>query len=589
MRNLIQRRPNEALPELAPAMTSKEAQKRWREKNKQPRMSRAEQFRLEWEEQARIKAEFEKEKAANRARLLREKKKEKEQRILDEKRKKGLPLVDVRPSQSTISWFVRPGPPAKRKHDETREPDEDQQPQRPHPTQRDHQQEDHANVQPVPSPRPSPRLVAAVTADLYPMDPPPSTQPAPLASAQCFDDFDDLEDLLPSASQMDRELHEEYNMRRPQLATTEAPLPTPRVYRPPVPLFGDSNGVKSNEFTPEVPMSLAALPAPVPADEVDDRIKTAIDYFSSQDWDLSSQEVRDLEGTIQPHMAVQLSPQKAQQSSYRPEPSLPKASPTAHAPVSAKRDAPQSSEPPRFFGSSGEGVELLMGLWESRKLAQLEEQRRQEAEKRRLAEEQLQREQLQGELEEIANDLLGPLSQCSIHHDDTEEAMHADSGRLQSELRTEDLAVANPAPAAPGAESDDGGSESKKLGDTNLPLLDHVAAAPQDESDYGGSEFKGLGEATISLLDPVAPSQAESDYGDAGFKELGEEALTLLEEAAMASVTTAALPAVIVTPAADSGVARNDLCQNSNAVVDLNASFGLGDGSWLSDDDELDL
>jgi hypothetical protein len=38
---------------------------------------------------------------------LRENNKAKEQQILKEKRQKGLPLVDVRPSQDTISRFVR--------------------------------------------------------------------------------------------------------------------------------------------------------------------------------------------------------------------------------------------------------------------------------------------------------------------------------------------------------------------------------------------------------------------------------------------------------------------------------------------------
>lgn len=95
-------------------MTSKQAQKAYRERTRQPRLSKAEQRRLEREEQEKIRRELEKEKQeadkqrqAARARTLRERKKVREQEIMQEKKKKGLPLVDVRPSQDTIARFVR--------------------------------------------------------------------------------------------------------------------------------------------------------------------------------------------------------------------------------------------------------------------------------------------------------------------------------------------------------------------------------------------------------------------------------------------------------------------------------------------------
>jgi hypothetical protein len=94
-------------PESKPPMTSKQAQKLYRQANRQPRISKAEQRRLEREEQERIRKELEKEKQAAKARALRERKKAKEQQALEEKKRKGLPLVDVRPSQDTISRFVR--------------------------------------------------------------------------------------------------------------------------------------------------------------------------------------------------------------------------------------------------------------------------------------------------------------------------------------------------------------------------------------------------------------------------------------------------------------------------------------------------
>ncbi|KAL7788398.1 hypothetical protein V8C37DRAFT_388438 [Trichoderma ceciliae] len=88
-------------------MTSKQVRKAYRAANSVPRVSRAELLRQERAEQERIRKEFEKEKAAAKAKALREKKRAKEQAEREEKKKKGLPTVTVRPSQDTIAWFVR--------------------------------------------------------------------------------------------------------------------------------------------------------------------------------------------------------------------------------------------------------------------------------------------------------------------------------------------------------------------------------------------------------------------------------------------------------------------------------------------------
>lgn len=93
-------------PPLRP-MTSRQVQKAYKSANKGPKLTRAEIWKQEKAEQERIRKEFEREKAAAKAKVLREKKKEKELAEKAEKRKKGLPLVNVRPSQETISWFVR--------------------------------------------------------------------------------------------------------------------------------------------------------------------------------------------------------------------------------------------------------------------------------------------------------------------------------------------------------------------------------------------------------------------------------------------------------------------------------------------------
>ncbi|KAK4039467.1 hypothetical protein C8A01DRAFT_16530 [Parachaetomium inaequale] len=107
MQGLMSRNASNALQSDKPPMTSKQAQKLYRESTRGPRLSRAEQRRLEREEQDRIRRELDKEKAANRARALREKKKDKERLAIEEKRRKGLPLVSARPSQDTIARFVR--------------------------------------------------------------------------------------------------------------------------------------------------------------------------------------------------------------------------------------------------------------------------------------------------------------------------------------------------------------------------------------------------------------------------------------------------------------------------------------------------
>ncbi|KAM0253705.1 hypothetical protein ACHAP5_000282 [Fusarium lateritium] len=93
-------------PPLRP-MTSKQVRKEYKAANKGPKLTRAEAWKQEKAEQERIRKEFEREKAAAKAKVVRDKKKEKELAEKEAKRKKRLPLVNVRPSQETISWFVR--------------------------------------------------------------------------------------------------------------------------------------------------------------------------------------------------------------------------------------------------------------------------------------------------------------------------------------------------------------------------------------------------------------------------------------------------------------------------------------------------
>ncbi|RYP68459.1 hypothetical protein DL769_005511 [Monosporascus sp. CRB-8-3] len=90
-----------------PPMTTKQAKKAYKEKNKGPKLSKAERRRQELFEQDRIRREFEKEKNQARARTARERRREKEEKERAEKKKKGLPLVEVHPSQDTLSRFLR--------------------------------------------------------------------------------------------------------------------------------------------------------------------------------------------------------------------------------------------------------------------------------------------------------------------------------------------------------------------------------------------------------------------------------------------------------------------------------------------------
>ncbi|KAL2126621.1 hypothetical protein VTI74DRAFT_524 [Chaetomium olivicolor] len=107
MQGLMSRAAAGAGVESKPPMTSKQAKKLYQQATRVPRLSKSEQRRLEREEQERIRREFEKEKQANKARILREKKKAKEQAAIEAKKKRGLPLVAPRPSQDTIARFVR--------------------------------------------------------------------------------------------------------------------------------------------------------------------------------------------------------------------------------------------------------------------------------------------------------------------------------------------------------------------------------------------------------------------------------------------------------------------------------------------------
>ncbi|KAF5515349.1 hypothetical protein CGCS363_v001983 [Colletotrichum siamense] len=104
-----------------PPMTSKQAQKLYKQANKVPRRSKAEQRKWEKERQEEIKKELERERAAVKAKQARDRKKAKEEEARENRRRQGQPLVDCRPSQDTIARFVR-GNGTSRKRDSSGEP-----------------------------------------------------------------------------------------------------------------------------------------------------------------------------------------------------------------------------------------------------------------------------------------------------------------------------------------------------------------------------------------------------------------------------------------------------------------------------------
>ena len=110
-----------------PPMTSKAAKKAYREATKLPKVSKAEQRRIEAAEIARQKKEYEKEKATAKSKAAREKKLKKEADERAKRKELGLPEPSrfVRPSQPTIKTFVKSGAGRKRSWEEVDRREED--------------------------------------------------------------------------------------------------------------------------------------------------------------------------------------------------------------------------------------------------------------------------------------------------------------------------------------------------------------------------------------------------------------------------------------------------------------------------------
>ncbi|RKU47030.1 hypothetical protein DL546_008515 [Coniochaeta pulveracea] len=122
MQGLIDRSSTRGADEVRslPPMTSKQAKKLAQKKNKElnKKMSKEEERRLKLEALNDAIKKEEQARREKKAAMVREKKLEKERKRLEERKSKGLPLIDVRPSQDTITKFLR-GNGTDRKRDST--------------------------------------------------------------------------------------------------------------------------------------------------------------------------------------------------------------------------------------------------------------------------------------------------------------------------------------------------------------------------------------------------------------------------------------------------------------------------------------
>ncbi|KAK3374672.1 hypothetical protein B0H63DRAFT_255249 [Podospora didyma] len=508
----------EPIRESKPPMTSKQAKKLYLEATRQPRVSREEARRIEREEQERIRNEFEKEKAANKARILREKKKAKEDKAKEEKRKKGLPLFQVHPSQDTITRFVRgngvskkrsaPEAEIPRPQDNTTNSDKENEPlavanmdeELPNKRRQRASQDDNEPLLPkkrqrisqfsqendknepvapeievrlpeLPAPRPvspsskaprflasapvfrsSPRLAASTGKVQAPRFIPsrfqtPATPkaPSPLGKVQARSSSVALvTSAPPSNTQMFLMSHiDEF----PTPSQTLRELQECGPVRPPVPAFG-TKPVPAIETSGQQrkpgKIVTATLPRLAEMREIE---KDVLPFFSTQDLILSSQDLRELEGTTETPckakanvgnggkpFASECGIRKSQPRVFRrnrleissgakesrinaPAQKRNGASQVLAAspclPLAAQQEQPVSTpvaaspaksspakSPQRFFGPSGVGIQILMAMLESEKTHAAEEEKRKQE---RLEQERLEKEVLEKQQQDDKN------------------------------------------------------------------------------------------------------------------------------------------------------------------------------------------
>ncbi|KAH7144302.1 hypothetical protein B0J13DRAFT_41967 [Dactylonectria estremocensis] len=395
-------------------MTSKQVQKAYKAANRAPRQSRAELARQEKAEQERIRKEFEKEKAANKARAAREKKKGKELAEREEKRKRGLPTVSVRPSQDTISWFVRGNGTAKKRDcegrglgaGETSEPvtpcpargsklvniaeeeEEEEDPAEEDPAEeagdQAEEEEGHQAAEEEENPAEDEEAQKEAKVEVEVVAEAPEQDLVDLD-----DDFEDdlalemLQDVEASVKKASaRNPEPNHQQDSPARRTTAPPIPSHQI---PTTRYEQDLGLQRPK--PQRPASPPAeptrhspspSPSPSPPRQAPPMSTQAIlfnfdDYFPSP-----SQQARELEEEIaEEHESSAPEPVQARKEPPQPPPPLPEPEPSLPSP---RGDSP-SPPPRRFFTSSGSHELMSLALHRSRRTAALEQIQQRERER----------------------------------------------------------------------------------------------------------------------------------------------------------------------------------------------------------------
>ncbi|KAH7140901.1 hypothetical protein EDB81DRAFT_843919 [Dactylonectria macrodidyma] len=364
-------------------MTSKQVQKAYKAANRAPRLSRAELMRQEKAEQERIRKEFEKEKAAAKARAAREKKKGKELAEREEKRKKGLPTVSVRPSQDTISWFVRGNGTAKKRDCEGRglsaEPlvniaEEEEEEENQTEDERNHAEEEGNQ--------------AVKEEEEDPTEDEEAQNEAKVEVEADFEDdlalelLEDVEASVKKAFTMNPEPNHQHDS--PALPRTTTPVIPP--HQIPMTRYEQDLGLQRPariepprpESPPAEPTrhSPSPSPSPSPPRQAPPMSTQAIlfnfdDYFPSP-----SQQARELEEEIAEEHAPS-APEPAQARQEPPQPPPPEPEPSLPSP----RVNSPSPPPRRFFTSSGSHELMSLALHRSRRTAAIEQLQQRERER----------------------------------------------------------------------------------------------------------------------------------------------------------------------------------------------------------------
>lgn len=433
-------------PSPARPMTSKQVRKAYKASTKTPTMTRADRYKWERAEQERIRKEFEKEKAAAKARAARERKKDKEMAALEEKKRNGMPLVVVRPSQDTIARFVRGNGSGKKRTGDGEAPTPKkpavEMPDIAEGTEEEDIPEDgkcgdfdmlleeddlYVDIlEELDSLVEGPAVPAAKT----PGDA-PNTDDTPLASDEAdieSNEAQEAPDKIPEESQERNEAPDKSQDAAQAEAEEEAkdttaadiPIqPADEFVKPPLPLsamtrhsssppprhampppstqaiftnieeFFPTSSQQQRELEEDGETDFGCFPSPdgIRQDESDSVLETTeitTDGIISQSIDLGSSLQLDDFAELQPDLDMLVQPETQPKAPKQPTTEKPiEPKPTPNPMTASLQHNPQTPQPPpRFFTSSGSREQLSLALQRSRRTAALEEMREKERQRR---------------------------------------------------------------------------------------------------------------------------------------------------------------------------------------------------------------